>query len=196
MDYHKSIKYLEKFWKFGIKLGLERINHLLELLDHPETEFRAIHIGGTNGKGSVAAILSSILFKAGYKVGLYTSPHLIDYTERIKINNQDIDSNTFARYLTKIRKIIGEKWTLKELPTEFEILTALAFLIFAEKRIEIAVIEVGLGGRLDATNVVEPLVSVITNVDYDHTEILSKDLKKIAYEKAGIVKRGVPLVTA
>ncbi|MFA5104861.1 MAG: folylpolyglutamate synthase/dihydrofolate synthase family protein [Candidatus Margulisiibacteriota bacterium] len=196
MRYKDSIIYLESFWKFGIKLGLARIEHLLDLLDNPHKKFKSVHVAGTNGKGSVCVLTASVLKKAGYRTGLYTSPHLKDYTERIKINGKDISREKFARLITKVREVIEKQYTLKELPTEFELLTAAAFLSFAEEEVDIAVIETGLGGRLDSTNVIEPLACAITNVNFDHCSVLGKTLSSIAKEKAGIIKRGVPVVTA
>ncbi|KPJ67193.1 hypothetical protein AMJ44_07340 [candidate division WOR-1 bacterium DG_54_3] len=193
-------QYLTSLEKFGINLGLERISYLLEKLGNPHLKFKSIHIAGTNGKGSTAAMAASILKEAGYKVGLYTSPHLFDYTERIKINGKDISKHDFMEGLRRVKKAAEEmrrqKRARKENPTVFEALTAVAFWYFAKKKIDYAVVEVGLGGRLDATNVISPLVSIITNIDYEHTEVLGKNLSKIAREKAGIIKPGVPVVTA
>jgi dihydrofolate synthase/folylpolyglutamate synthase len=183
------INYLKSLEKFGMNLGLERIKVILSKLENPQTKFKSIHIAGTNGKGSTAAMIASILQTAGYRVGLYTSPHFIDYTERIKINGKDISGQDFKAGL-KIVKRSGQK------PTVFEALTAVAFWYFAKKKVDYAVVEVGLGGRLDATNVITPLVSVITNIDLEHTEVLGKTLAKIAAEKAAIIKPGVPVVTA
>lgn len=196
MNYKESVRYLESFWKFGIKLGLSRITHLLHLLGNPQKRFKSIHVAGTNGKGSVCVMTASVLEEAGYKTGLYTSPHLLEYTERIKVNGRDISHAKFSRLIAKIKKIIDEKYSLKELPTEFELLTAAAFLFFAEEKADIAVIETGLGGRLDSTNVLMPVVCAITNIDLDHCSILGKTLSSIAKEKAGIIKRGVPVITA
>lgn len=211
------IKYLQSLEKFGIHLGLERITYLLNKLGDPHLKFKSIHIAGTNGKGSTAAMIASILKEAGYKVGLYTSPHLLDYRERIKINGKDISEEDFNKGLELVKNIAcwtksptyagdeesvpsncvgGTLSAAKHQPTVFEALTAVAFWYFAKKKVDCAVVEVGMGGRLDATNVVTPLVSVITNIDYEHTEILGKTLSKIAYEKAGIIKPGVPVVTA
>lgn len=185
--------YLESLERFGINLGLERITHLLKTLGNPQTKFKSIHIAGTNGKGSTAAMIASILKEAGYRVGLYTSPHLFDYTERIKINGKDISMVDFHTGLKLVQKKASK---LKNKPTVFEALTAVAFWYFAKKKVDFAIVEVGLGGRLDATNVLTPLVSIITNIDYEHTKILGKTLAKIAGEKAAIIKAGVPVVTA
>jgi len=174
-------------------LGLDRIRRLLSVLGDPHKKYMTIHVAGTNGKGSVCAILSSILNEAGYRVGLYTSPHLIDYTERIRICEKDIKADEFARSMGAVKEA-AERSNIKGL-TVFELLTAAAFLIFAARKVDIAVIETGLGGRLDATNVIKPLVSIITNIDLEHTQILGKIIRKIAKEKAGIIKSGTPVVT-
>ncbi|OGC22092.1 hypothetical protein A2291_07080 [candidate division WOR-1 bacterium RIFOXYB2_FULL_42_35] len=196
-------KYLLSLQKFGIKLGLERISSLLESLENPQLKFKSIHIAGTNGKGSTAAMTASILKEAGYKVGLFTSPHLIEVRERININGKDISRKEFSEGIRRIKKAeeeIGrerrDERGKKAAPTYFEALTAVAFWYFAKKKVDYAVVEVGMGGRFDSTNVITPLVSVITNIDYDHTHYLGKTLGKIAFEKAGIVKPGVPVVTA
>ncbi|MFA6430861.1 MAG: folylpolyglutamate synthase/dihydrofolate synthase family protein [Candidatus Margulisiibacteriota bacterium] len=190
------MKYLDSLEKFGINLGLDRINYLLKELGSPHLKFRSIHVAGTNGKGSTCAMVASILKEAGFKVGLYTSPHLFDYTERIKINGKDISRKDFNRGIERIKRIRRDEHGKVFEPTVFEVLTALAFWYFAEKKVEYAVVEVGMGGRLDATNVLTPLVSVITNVELEHTQVLGKTLARIAREKAGIIKEGVPVVTA
>ncbi len=192
MNYNSAIKYLESFRKRGIRLGLERIENILHQLGVPQDGFRSIHIAGTNGKGSVAAMLSSILTKAGYRTGLYTSPHLVDYTERVRIDEKDISRVKFANAVAEVKKAI-ERLPHNDL-TEFEVLTAAAFLLMAEEKVDIAIIEVGLGGRLDATNVITPILSVITNIDYDHMDVLGNSIISIAKEKAGIIKDGVPVV--
>lgn len=191
---------LSKFEKFGINLGLDRIEYLLDKLGNPHKKFKSIHVAGTNGKGSVCAMLSSILKESGLKVAMYTSPHLFKYNERIKINGKDISDKDLEKYFKKVTAILKHP-TLQcgvlvpgEHPTIFEILTAMAFKYFADKKVDIAVVEVGMGGRFDATNVLIPEVSVITTIDFDHTEYLGKTLKKIAFEKAGIIKPGVPVV--
>jgi dihydrofolate synthase/folylpolyglutamate synthase len=193
MKYGQAVRYLESFQRSGIRLGLERITSLLARLGNPQDSFRSIHIAGTNGKGSVAAMLSSILYRSGYRVGLYTSPHLVDYTERIRINEKDISKAKFAAAVAKVKEAIDELPEMRL--TEFEVLTAVGFLLLAQEKIDIAVIEVGLGGRLDATNVITPIFSVITNIDYDHMDVLGRSISKIAKEKAGIIKPGVTLVT-
>ncbi len=154
--------YLASLEKFGIDLSLDRIKVILAKLGNPQDKIKTIHVAGTNGKGSTCAMIASILRAAGYKVGLYTSPHLIDFTERIKVNEIDISRKEFQLGLNKIKRL-GLK------PTVFEALTAVAFWYFAKEKVDYAVIEVGLGGRLDATNVIKPLVSVITNIELEHT---------------------------
>lgn len=222
MTYQETLKYLESFQRFGIRLGLRNIRRLLKLLGNPQESLKVIHIGGTNGKGSVGAFLFYILKEAGYKVGLYTSPHLIDFRERIRINNRLISKKELTRLTQVISnklqvtsnnleeklKIQNSKLKRKNQdqgsgiqdpdfqPTYFEITTALTLKYFTEQKVDFAILEVGMGGRLDATNVTKPLVSVITNVDLEHTEHLGKSLKKIAYEKCGIIKEGIPVVTA
>jgi dihydrofolate synthase / folylpolyglutamate synthase len=183
-------KYLASLEKFGINLGLERIERLLDRLDNPQRKLKVIHVAGTNGKGSTCAMIASILKEAGYQVGLYTSPHLLKYNERIKVNGRDISDRDFSAGLKLIEKLSAEP------PTVFEALTALAFWYFAGQKVDYAVVEVGMGGRLDATNVVTPLISVITNIDLEHTAILGRTLAKIAVEKAAIIKPGVPVITA
>jgi len=196
MNYKGAVRSIEAREKFGINLGLSRIKALLSLLSDPQDCFKSVLIAGTNGKGSTAAMLSAVLTDAGYRTGLYTSPHLLSYTERIRLNEKDISPSEFASAVSAVEKVLKKhKKTIKD-PTVFEILTAAAFLVFAEKKVDIAILEVGLGGRLDATNTVNPLVSVITNVGLDHTDVLGKSIAKIAKEKAGIIKKGIPVVTA
>lgn len=184
----KALEYLYNLRRFGMKLGLEAMEDLLERLNHPQRNFKVIHVAGTNGKGSTSAFIASILQEAGYRVGLYTSPHLIRFNERIKINSQDIDDQT----LVKLIEIVKEKAAQ---PTFFEFTTALAFLHFAMQEVDYAVVEVGLGGRLDATNMVKPELAVITNVASDHMKHLGDNKLSIAREKAGIIKQGCTIVT-
>ena len=193
MNYKSSLEYVYSLESFGIKLGLKRIRFLLKKLGSPEKKMKIIHVAGTNGKGSVCAMLSSILGEK-YRVGRYTSPNLVDVRERITINGRMISKNDFSRIMTRIKKInvpscFGH-------PTFFETLTALALKYFYEKKVDFAVVEVGLGGRLDATNIVKPLFSVITNVSMEHEDVLGNTLEKIAGEKAGIIKKNVPVVTS
>jgi len=193
VNYKSSLEYVYSLESFGIKLGLKRIRFLLKKLGSPEKKMKIIHVAGTNGKGSVCAMLSSILGEK-YRVGRYTSPNLVDVRERITINGRMISKNDFSRIMTRIKKInvpscFGH-------PTFFETLTAVALKYFHEKNIDFAVLETGLGGRLDATNIVKPLVSVITNVSMEHEDVLGDTLEKIAGEKAGIIKKNVPVVTS
>ncbi|MBN2602779.1 MAG: bifunctional folylpolyglutamate synthase/dihydrofolate synthase [Candidatus Thermoplasmatota archaeon] len=195
MNIAESIRWLNSYSRFGIKLGLERIKNLLELMDNPQNYFRVIHVGGTNGKGSVCHFISSILFQNGYNVGLYTSPHIQEINERIVVNKKKISNKELSNLAKKIKPLVEQIENIDP-PTYFEILTAMAFQYFKDKKIDFAVIEVGLGGRYDATNIVTPSVSIITNVTYDHKEILGKRIGKIAYEKSGIIKNNTPVVTA
>ena len=183
---------LKSYQHFGVHLGLERIKQLLDKLDNPHQKVPIIHIAGTNGKGSVCAYLSSILTEAGYRVGRYTSPHLIDWTERIWINQKPISPTELQEYLERV--IIATQ-SNTETPTQFEIITAVAWLYFAEQKADIAVIETGLGGRLDATNVCEkPLACVITSISLEHWQILGPTVADIAGEKAGILKTKCPAI--
>ncbi|MBR8829778.1 MAG: Folylpolyglutamate synthase [Chroococcopsis gigantea SAG 12.99] len=185
---------LKPYQRFGVNLGLDRINHLLAILDNPHLQIPLVHVTGTNGKGSVCAYLSSILSEAGYKVGRYISPHLIDWTERISINNYPISHKELERILQYINSVIDPQ---KESPTQFEVITAAAWLYFAREGVDIAVMEVGLGGRLDATNVCpQPLVSVITSISLEHWQNLGPTIAHIAGEKAGILKSHCPAVIA
>ncbi len=197
-NYQKSIEYIYNLNKFGIKLGLNNISQLLSLLDNPHLKIRTIHVAGTNGKGSTSTVIQSILKSAGYRVGLYTSPHLVSFEERIKINEEFISQHEVYDYLEKIKPAIKKVSNTAgcQHPTFFEVVTAMAFLYFYEKMVDFAVIEVGLGGRLDATNVCRPLVSVITHIDFDHVDRLGNTLSKIAAEKGAIIKKNTPVVSA
>jgi len=188
MGYKKILKYLYSLESPKIKLGLDRIQGLLGKIGNPEKELKCIHVAGTNGKGSVCAMIFCILKEAGYKVGLYTSPHLKRFNERIRVNGHFITDKEIVEYFLKVKPFITNQ-------SFFEITTAMAFLNFREKNVDFAVLEVGLGGRLDATNVAVPLVSAITNIGIEHTELLGKTIEKIAFEKAGIIKNNVPVVT-
>jgi len=190
---NKTLGYLYSLERFGIRLGLETMQRLMELLGHPERKFRSIHIAGTNGKGSTAAFTASILQAAGMRIGLYTSPHLVRFSERIRIGRQEITDGELTTLTGRIRAL-AEQHRLQ--PTFFEFTTALAFLFFARKKVDAAVIEAGMGGRLDATNVITPEVAVITNISLDHQEHLGSTLSRVAGEKAGIIKPDIPLVTA
>ena len=197
MNYQEAISYLEGLKIFGIRLGLTRIERLLELLDMPQDRYRTIHVTGTNGKGSVSAMVEGVLRRSGIHTGFYSSPHLVSYTERIRVDGQNISEQDFAEGMTVIRaKIEMMLAEGAECPTQFEVLTALGFYYFAKCQVEYAVIEVGLGGTLDSTNVITPEVSVITNVTMEHADKLGGTLHSIAENKAGIIKEGVPVVTA
>ena len=184
------IEYLYSLQRFGIKLGLERMQKFMKLLSNPHTKFPSIHVTGTNGKGSVCAYLAKVLEEAGYKVGLYTSPHLVKFNERIQINGKQITDTKIAELVEYIKTNVADAHT-----TFFEFTTALAFVYFAQENVDIAIIEVGLGGNLDATTVITPLVSVITNISLDHTKILGETNLQIAEKKAGVIKKKIPLVT-
>ncbi len=171
------------------KPGLENTQKLMQLLGHPEKKFKAVHIAGTNGKGSTSHLLAAVFQKAGYKTGLYTSPHLVDYRERIRINGQMIPQQRVVDFVNKNMPFLE-----KVRPSFFETTMAMAFEFFAEQKVDIAIVEVGLGGRLDSTNILTPELSVITNIGYDHTEFLGNSLEQIASEKAGIIKPHIPVV--
>lgn len=190
-EYDQGLSYLYNLQKFGIKFGLSKTENLLKVFNNPQESLRLIHIAGSNGKGSVAAMLSSVYSRAGYKVGLFTSPHLIDFRERFQINGRLIEKD---QTLTLIKEI-KEKTDLEEPPTFFEFVTAMALLYFYREKVDLAIMETGLGGRLDATNIIHPLITVITTITLEHQEYLGKTLKKIALEKAGIIKPHIPLVT-
>ena len=191
MNYDDAIKLLTGQGKFYINLGLERIEAILKLLGNPQDKLKCIHIAGTNGKGSVCAIIAEILKDAGITTGLYTSPHIFDYTERIKINGEDISKTDFTFYLDKICNL-ADKNNIHL--TEFEILTAIMFDYFNDKNVDVVILETGLGGRFDATNIIKKnLCAIITHIDYDHTERLGSSLEKIAFEKAGIIKENCPV---
>lgn len=197
MIYEQSLIYLANLNTFGINLGLARIEKLLELMDHPERKFKTIHVAGTNGKGSTTAMVASILTASGIKTGMYTSPHLAEYTERMIVNGQEISPSEFAQAIEYTSKFVGKIVTQGfDHPTEFEVLTAAAFYYFAMCGVEYAVIEVGLGGLLDSTNVLQPEVSVITNVTLDHTDKCGSTIGEIANHKSGIIKQGTPVITA
>ncbi len=192
MDTKGAIAYLNSLGLHRVKPGLERIENLLKLLGNPEKKTPCIIIAGTNGKGSVAVSIASVMQAEGYRTGLYTSPHLVRISERIRINGEEIPPDDLFGSIMEIKGISSH---LPEEPSYFEVLTASAFLYFARKRTDFSVLEVGMGGRWDATNVVTPLTSVITNVSKDHTEFLGETIREIASEKAGVIKRGVPVVT-
>ncbi len=192
MTYAEALNYIHSVsWEF-CKPGLERIRELTERLGSPEKKLRFVHVAGTNGKGSFCSMLSSILSESGLKVGLYTSPYILRFNERMKINGYDIPDDTLAQ-LTEEVKPIADQMTDK--PTEFELITAIAFLYFAREKADVVVLECGMGGRLDSTNIIEaPLLSVITGISLDHTAFLGDTVEKIAHEKAGIIKHGSPVL--
>ncbi|ETA82557.1 bifunctional folylpolyglutamate synthase/dihydrofolate synthase [Youngiibacter fragilis] len=196
MDHIEALEYIRESLKFGSILGLERIEGLLERMDNPHRKLKYVHVAGTNGKGSTVAFISSILMSAGYRVGTYTSPSIERFNERIRVNGEDIENEALARITSDISDHIESMESEGlENPTEFEITTALAFQYFVDKACDMVVLEVGLGGRLDSTNVIEsPEVCVITTIDYDHMEILGNTLSQIASEKAGIIKPGSDVV--
>lgn len=192
MDYKEALEYINGVSWLGSKPGLERVRELLEKLGRPQDGLKFIHIAGTNGKGSCAALLSSVMKCCGYKTGLFTSPYLFRFNERMQINGKQIEDEALADIVGRIQP---QAEAMEQHPTEFEMMTAAALLWFKEQNCDIAVLETGLGGRLDATNVIEsPEVSVIMNIGLDHTEVLGDTVEKIAAEKAGIIKKGCPCV--
>lgn len=197
MTYEEALSYLASLNRFGMNFGLARIEKLLELMRHPQRRFKTIHVTGTNGKGSTTAMVAAVLQAAGIRTGMYTSPHLEDYPERMQVNGLAVSRQAFAEAVEYtgglVDGMVAEGW---EHPTEFEVLTAAAFYYFAATGVEYAVIEVGLGGLLDSTNVITPAVSVITNVTLEHTDRCGGTVEEIAYHKAGIIKGQVPVVTA
>ena len=197
MNYDEALDYIHGTYKFGSKLGLENIKDLLARLGNPQKQYRVIHVAGTNGKGSVTSMITNILHEAGYKVGMFISPYLENFTERIQVELREIPREDLAKTTQQVKEKVDEMVASgRNHPTEFEIVTAIGFLYFARQKIDIAVVEVGLGGRFDATNVVdEPLLSVITAIGFDHMDILGSTLGEIAFEKAGIIKQGRPVVS-
>ncbi len=197
MKYSEALDWLFGLEHMGVKLGLDNVRELLGRMGDPQEEFRSVHVAGTNGKGSVCAMLASILREQGYRTGLYTSPHIIDFKERILCGREMISEGELARLAMEVKGQWDEMArTTGQMPTFFEATTAIAFLHFADKSVEEAVIEVGMGGRLDATNVIKPDCCVITGISLEHTQYLGNTLGSIAEEKAGIIKPGVPVVTA
>lgn len=186
-----QLKFLYGLQKFGIKLGLKNIHSLLEELSHPERAYPIIHIAGTNGKGSTASMIASILTASGYRTGLYTSPHLVRFHERIRVDGREVSDEILERSTEILRKAI-----MKTRSTFFEATTAIALKYFKDAEVDVAVLETGLGGRYDATNAVSPVLSLITTIGFDHTEQLGSTLRKIAFEKGGIIKPRVPCLTA
>src|SRR5580700_7504068 len=207
MNYEAAVRYLLSLGRelaaptqaAAAKFDLENITILAERLGRPDRAYPTAHIAGTNGKGSTAAFLESILRRAGFRTGLNTSPHLEKINERIRVNGVEITDEAFAETFTRIRNVIEELLAAGKLrahPTYFECVTAMAFEYFARERVDFAVFEVGLGGRLDATNILSPVVTIITRIDFDHENFLGHSIREIAGEKAGILKYGVPVVSA
>jgi dihydrofolate synthase/folylpolyglutamate synthase len=197
-NYEQTLEYLytnlpifQRVGTAAYKKDLTNTVQLCEVLGNPQRKFKSIHIAGTNGKGSTSHMLASVLQSSGYKTGLYTSPHLKDFTERIKINGTEINKEFVVEFVNRIKPSIE---TIR--PSFFEITVAMAFDYFVQQKVDIAIIEVGLGGRLDSTNIITPLVSLITNISFDHKDILGDTLEKIASEKAGIIKPGIPVVVS
>jgi dihydrofolate synthase/folylpolyglutamate synthase len=196
MNYSQTLQYLysqlpayHRVGQPALKPGLGNIIKLCEALQNPQTDFKSIHIAGTNGKGSVSHLLASVFMEAGYKVGLYTSPHLKDFRERIRVNGKKISKNYVVNFVQKHKELF-----LEVKPSFFEMTVAMAFSYFKDKKIQVGIIETGLGGRLDSTNIILPELSIITNISYDHVHLLGNTLEKIASEKAGIIKPDVPVV--
>ncbi len=196
--YLNALEWIHGLGRFGIKPGLQRISKLLEMLGNPHHQISFVHIGGSNGKGSTAAMIASILRSAGYRAGLYTSPYLLSFTNRMAVNGDDIEPEELVALVEQVRPQVEEISADPELGqmTEFEVVTALALTYFARREVDLVVLEVGLGGRLDATNVVTPLLSIITNISLEHTDVLGDTVGQVAREKAGIIKHGVPVLTA
>src|ERR1041385_7711742 len=195
MQYQEAVEFLYKLQQFGANFGLERAFKLAEIAGRPQDKLKFIHVAGTNGKGSTCAMLESIYRHAGYKTGLFTSPHLISFAERIQINRQLIPEPEVARLVAVMRDLL-KQLPEGDHPTFFEVVTIMALIWFAEKNCDIVIWETGLGGRLDATNIVTPLARVITNIGIEHSEWLGDTVEKIATEKAGIIKAGLPVLTA
>ena len=196
MTYQETIQYLyaqlpmfQRVGQAAYKADLSNITRICNLLGNPQNQFKSIHVAGTNGKGSVTHMLASVLQEAGYKVGIYCSPHLVDFRERVKVNGQMISKQEVIDFVEQCKDLFDEIQ-----PSFFEYTTALAFQCFAQQKVDVAVVEVGLGGRLDSTNVITPELSVITNIGLDHTNILGDTIGKIAVEKAGIIKIGIPVL--
>src|SRR5687767_14101021 len=195
MRYAEAVEFLFSLQQFGAKPGLERAFLLAEAVGRPQDKLKFIHVAGTNGKGSTCAMLESIYRHAGYRVGLYTSPHLVRFGERIQINRALISESDIVRLVEEAKTWL-KHFSQEDHPTFFEVVTVMALRYFAEEGCELVIWETGLGGRLDATNIVTPLASVITNVQLDHQEWLGQTVEEIAFEKAGIIKPGVPVITA
>jgi dihydrofolate synthase/folylpolyglutamate synthase len=200
-DYESALDYIYSFIDYSLtkdlryspeKFNLDRMARFMDLLGNPQNKYKVIHVAGTKGKGSICAMITSILTQAGYRVGFYSSPHMIEFTERIRIGDQEIEKEMIVSYCNHLSSYIEQ---IENLST-FEIITGMAFQYFADQKVDFAVIEVGMGGRLDATNVVNPVITAISSISIDHTQVLGKSIKKIAAEKAGIIKNGIPVVLA
>jgi dihydrofolate synthase / folylpolyglutamate synthase len=189
MGYEETIEYLYNRGFFTVKFGLDGISNLVKEFNNPQNNYKTIHIAGTNGKGSTSSFISSMLIKQGYKVGVYTSPHLVDFRERIKINFDNIPKQELVKIIKQLKPYVKKQ-------TFFEIVTAAAFIYFSNENVDFAIIEVGMGGRLDATNIITPEVSVITNISMEHTAHLGDTIEKISNEKGGIIKPNIPVVTS
>lgn len=198
MNYEEAIAYIHSTYRFGSKLGLENIRFLLKLMGNPQSELRFIHVAGTNGKGSTSAFINEVLMEEGYNVGLFTSPYLEVFNERIRLNGNCIENPDLATCTDYVRQKVDKMLALgMPHPTEFEIVTAVAMEFYKRQKADFVILEVGMGGRLDSTNIIErPLISVITPIAMDHTDYLGDTLDKIAYEKAGIIKRKSVVVSA
>ncbi|MDR2350438.1 MAG: bifunctional folylpolyglutamate synthase/dihydrofolate synthase [Deltaproteobacteria bacterium] len=190
MTYSDAITRLFGLQTLGMKFGLESVETILSSLGNPEKALKCVHVSGTNGKGSTAALLEAVLRESGLKTGLYTSPHLVTFRERMRINGVMVSEEDVVGLAEEVWKVIDPE----KLPTFFEFVTSMAFLYFKREKVDVAVVETGLGGRLDSTNTIKPLISAVTNVGLEHTEILGDTLEKIAFEKAGIIKKNVPFV--
>ena len=189
MNYIEAVKYIHSLLKFGIRPGLNGMDALLHFLDNPHKSLKYVHVAGTNGKGSTSTAISNVLIDAGYKVGLYTSPYVTDFLERVQLNGKPVDKALFAKCVEKVKFAVEELEKKEIVITEFEALTASAFLCYKELECDIVVLEVGLGGRLDATNIIDtPIVNIITSLSIDHSAILGNTIEKIAFEKCGTIK--------
>jgi dihydrofolate synthase/folylpolyglutamate synthase len=191
MEYREARSLLDRLPRLEVKPGLSRTEHLLDALGHPERGFLAVHVAGTNGKGSVVAMLDGVLRQAGYRVGRFTSPELIDFRDRISIDGEWLAEAEWAAGIARMEAALVDS---SDRPTQFEAIAALAFDAFSRRKVDIALVEVGLGGRFDATNLVRPLVTIVCNVSFDHTAVLGGTLEQIAWEKAGIAKPGIPFL--
>lgn len=196
MDYEDALEYLFPLVRHGTKLGLENITELLSKIGNPHHSLKCVHVAGSKGKGSVCAFISSILKEAGYTVGTFTSPHLVDFTERIRVNWEPIPKEEVVRLVSELKPVADEMAASSRIksPSFFEMTTAMAFKYFEERRVDLAVVEAGMGGRYDATNVVQPILAIITHLTTEHGEHLGRTLKRIAKDKAGIIKEKVPVV--